>query len=108
VAKTRFSHNDTPNNYGIYDLGAAAALITLQAAAMGLTTHQMAGFDWNKAREGFDIPELYAIGSVMALGYHGELSDLSEPYQAQEQSPRIRKPLSEIVLSAWDHAADLG
>jgi len=108
VAKTRFSHNDSPNNYGIYDLGAAAGFITLQAASMGLTTHQMAGFDWTKAREAFDIPEMYAIGSVMALGYRGELSDLDEHYQAQEQSPRSRKALSEIVLTAWEHPADLG
>jgi nitroreductase len=108
VAKTRFSHNDSPNNYGAYDLGAAAGFMTLQAASIGLATHQMAGFDWAKAREAFDIPEIYAIGSVMALGYHGELSDLDEQYHAQEQSPRSRKALSEIVLSSWDHAADLG
>jgi hypothetical protein len=27
---------------------------------------------------------------------------------AQETSPRQRKPLSEIVLSAWDEPANLG
>lgn len=108
VAKTRFSHNDSPNNYGVHDLGAADGFITLQAASMGIFTHQMAGFDQAKAREAFGIPEMYAIGSVMALGYQGDLSVLGEPYQGQEQSPRSRKPLSEIVLSTWDHAADLG
>ncbi|MGA8089132.1 MAG: nitroreductase family protein [Terracidiphilus sp.] len=107
VAKTRFSHNDSPNNYAIHDLGAADGFITLQAAAMGIATHQMAGFDQAKARETFEIPETYAIGSVMAMGYHGDLSSLSEHYQAQEQSPRSRKPLSEIVLSSWDHPAEL-
>lgn len=108
VAKTRFSHNDSPNNYGVYDLGAATGFITLQAASIGLATHQMAGFDWAKAREAFEIPETYAIGSVMALGYQGEPTDLGGQFQAQEQSPRSRKALSEIVLSSWDHAADLG
>jgi nitroreductase len=108
VAKTRFSHNDSPNNYAVHDLGAADGFITLQAASMGIATHQMAGFDQAKAREAFSIPEVYAIGSVMALGYQGEPSILGEHYQGQEQSPRSRKSLSEIVLSEWDHAADLG
>ena len=108
VAKTRFSHNDSPNNYAVHDLGAADGFITLQAASMGIATHQMAGFDQAKAREAFAIPEIYAIGSVMALGYQGEPSTLSDHYQGQEQSPRSRKSLNEIVLSAWDVPADLG
>lgn len=108
VAKTRFSHNDTPNNYATHDLGAAMALMAVQATALGLAAHQMAGFDWGKAREVFGIPETYAMGSVMAIGYHGELSDLPEKFQAQEQAPRSRKPLSEIVLSDWEQPADLG
>jgi len=108
VAKTQFSNNDSPNNYALHDLGAADGFITLQAATMGIATHQMAGFDQAKAREAFEIPEIYAIGSVMAMGYHGDLSSLSEPYQAQEQAPRSRKPLNEIILSSWDHPAELG
>lgn len=108
VARTRFSHNDSPNNYAAHDLGAAMALMALQATALGLAAHQMAGFDWVKAREEFEIPETYTMGSVMALGYQGELADLAIKFQAQEQSPRSRKPLNEIVFSAWDQPADLG
>jgi nitroreductase len=109
IAKARFSRNDSPNNYAVHDLGAADAFITLQAASLGLATHQMAGFDWVKAREAFHIPETYAMGSVMALGYQGEPAALpNEHYQSQEQMPRARKPLSEFVLTAWDHPADLG
>ena len=108
VAKTRFSHNDSPNNYAAHDLGAAMALMAVQATALGLAAHQMAGFDWVKARDAFAIPDTYAMGSVMAIGYHGELTDLDEKFQAQEQAPRSRKPLNEIVLSDWDQPADLG
>jgi len=104
VAKTRFSHNDSPNNYAIHDLGAADAFMTLQAATLGLHTHQMAGFDWVKAREVFEIPEIYAMGSVMALGYQDDPASLpNEHYQSQEQMPRSRKPLSEFVFTEWDH-----
>lgn len=84
------------------------ALMALQATALGLAAHQMAGFDWVKAREAFLIPETYTMGSVMALGHHGELSDLAENLHAQEQSPRSRKSLSEIVWAEWDQPADLG
>lgn len=91
VAKTRFSHNDTPNEYAFHDLGAATVLITLQAAALGIATHQMAGFDRDKAREVFHIPETYTIGSVMTMGYQGDPSNLGEHYKGQEQSPRSRQ-----------------
>lgn len=84
------------------------ALMAVQATALGLAAHQMAGFDWVKARDAFAIPDTYAMGSVMAIGYHGGLTDLDEKFQAQEQAPRSRKPLSEIVLSDWDQPADLG
>lgn len=108
VARTRFSHNNSPNNYAAHDLGAAMGLMALQATTLGLAAHQMAGFDWAKAREAIEIPDTYTMGSVMALGYQGELADLPEKFQAQEQSPRSRKPLNELVFSAWDQPADLG
>lgn len=108
VAKTKFSHNDTANNYAIFDLGAASSFITLQAAALGLATHQMAGFDKAKAREVFSIPDLYEVGSTMALGYQGEPSTLAnEQLITGEVAPRTRKPVSELVLSAWDQPAKL-
>ena len=57
------------NAYAMYDLGAAAVSITLAAEALGLVTHQMGGYDHDAARKEFGIPESYALGSVMALGY---------------------------------------
>ena len=46
---------------------------------------------------------------MTALGYQGEPAALSnEQMLANELEPRSRKQLSEIVLSAWDKAADLG
>jgi nitroreductase len=108
VAKTHFTQNNNPNYYALFDLGAASALVTLQAAALGLATHQMAGFDRDAARKTFAIPDEYAIGSVMALGYQGEPSALpSEKLIQMETSPRSRKPLSEIILEAWGVPAKL-
>ena len=108
AARTKFSHNDAANRHALYDLGAAAALLTLQAAALGLATHQMAGFDAEAARKAFGIPEEYAIGSVMALGYQGEPAALGdEALIERETAARTRKPQGEFVFKAWGEAAEL-
>jgi nitroreductase len=108
VANTKFAKNGNPNYYALYDLGAAAAYLTLEAAALGLAAHQMGGFDKEAARQALAIPADYAFGSVIALGYQGEPSALgNEQLIARETAPRERKPLSTFVFSAWGQAADL-
>ena len=109
VASSKFSLNGTDNRHALYDLGAASSYLTLQAVALGLTSHQMAGYDQAAARQAFGIPEDYQLGAVIALGYQGEPSALGqEQLIAQEIAPRTRKPLSEFVLSAWGEPANLG
>ncbi|MGO9317843.1 MAG: nitroreductase family protein [Terracidiphilus sp.] len=108
VANGKFSLNNSPNAYALYDLGAAAAILCLQAAALGLATHSMAGYNHDTARQALAIPEDYLLGAVIALGYQGEPSALNhEKLIAQETSPRSRKPLSEFVFSAWGEPANL-
>jgi nitroreductase len=109
AAHTKFTHNGSPNRVALYDLGAAASYMTLQASALGLAAHQMAGFDTEKARRALRIPEDYIIGAAIALGYQGEPAALpNEKFIQQEIAPRTRKPLSEIVLAEWDVPAKLG
>ncbi|MGA2559677.1 MAG: nitroreductase family protein [Terracidiphilus sp.] len=108
ATRTKFSHNGAPNPVALYDLGAAASYLTLQAAALGLATHQMAGFDGDAARKAFNVPEEYIFGAVIALGYQGEPDNLpGEQAIAQEKAPRSRKHLGEFVFSAWDQPAKL-
>jgi nitroreductase len=109
VASTKFSHNGSPNPVALYDLGAAAATLCYQATALGLFTHQMAGYDRDVARKLFNVPEDFLFGAVIALGYQGEPSALGNPQMlAQETAPRQRKPLSEFVLSDLNTPAKLG
>ncbi len=104
----KFSRNGVPNRVALYDLGAAASYLTLQAAALGLATHQMAGFNLETTRRALAIPEDYIMGTAIALGYQGEPAALaSEALLRSETAPRTRKPLSEIVLSEWGQAAKL-
>ncbi len=108
TAATRFSRNGAENRFALYDLGAAAANLTLEAAALGLTTHQMGGFDQEAARKALGIPAEYALGAVIALGYRGEPAELgNESLIERETTPRTRKPLSEIVFGEWGEAAKL-
>lgn len=91
------------NAYAMYDLGAAAVSITLAAEALGLATHQMGGYDHDAARKVFAIPESYQLGSVMALGYQDEPAALgNDELISREIAPRTRKPLNEMIFSAWD------
>ena len=105
LASTKFAHNGNPNGYALYDLGAATAYLTLEAAALGLVAHQMGGYDQEAARKALEIPEDYALGSVIALGYQGEPAALAnEQLVAREIAPRQRKPLKDFVLTSWGAA----
>ena len=105
VASNKFLHNGSPNQYALHDTGAATISIALQATALGLHTHSMAGFDHEKARKAFHVSADYNIGAVTALGYFGDPTTLHDQLRANEESPRQRKPLSEIVLTDWDKPA---
>ena len=107
VASKTFAHNGSANHFAIHDTGAATAYIGLQATALGLHTHSMAGFDQEKARAAFGIPESFQIGAVTALGHLGDVESLPEGLREQELSPRKRKPLAEFVFAEWEKPAKL-
>jgi nitroreductase len=108
TAATQFSKNGAENRYALYDLGAAASYLTLQAAELGLTTHQMGGFDQEAVRRALGIPGEYALGAVIALGYRGEPAELGNGTLIErETTARTRKPLDEIVFSEWGEPAEL-
>lgn len=95
------------NNHAGHDTGQALANLTTQATALDLYVRMMGGFYADKAREVFNIPEGYTPITALALGYLGTLEDLDESFQDREQSPRTRKPLSELVFAGeWDNVAD--
>jgi nitroreductase len=99
VAELGFQRSGTPNRHAFHDVGLAMGNLLLQATALGLVAHQMAGFDAEKARALFSIPEGYEPCAVIALGYAGERDSLPEPLRAREGAPRSRKPLSKFVFS---------
>jgi nitroreductase len=106
-AKRTFSHNSSPNRVAVHDVGAASATLSLQATALGLHTHGMAGFDGEALRAAFDIPNDFDPVACWALGYFGDLDQLPENYRKMELQPRSRKPLQEFVFTEWERAAKL-
>lgn len=106
VAGLKFEHNGQPNRHAFHDVGQASANLALEAAALGLQIHQMAGIDPEKARKIFKIPEGYEAVAGIAIGYPGDPDSLPDPLRKRELEPRSRKPLSSFVFTGdWSHAA---
>lgn len=79
-----------------FDTGHAFENLALQGIAMGLVVHPMAGFDSELAREELYIPENFAIQCMVAIGYPGEIEDLSE-YNQNREYPNQRKDVNEFI-----------
>ena len=108
VARTTFEKNGQPNRHALHDTGAATAYLALTAAALGLQSHSMAGYDPEKARTAFSIPEGFEPAAVTALGYPGDPEILEGELHEREVTPRERKPLMALVFSgAWEKSAGL-
>lgn len=97
VTAVRFARNDKPNRHAYHDLGMAIQNLALQAVACGMVTHMMAGFDPDKARQTYGIPDSHDAVTAIALGYLGDPATLPEPLREKESAPRSRKSQSEFV-----------
>jgi nitroreductase len=108
VAKITFDRNGQPNRHAFHDVGIATENLALQATAVGLVVHPMAGIYPQKAREIFGIPEDYDVVAALAVGYPADESSLSLELRERELAPRKRKPLEEIVFTGrWGQTSRL-
>ena len=99
VAKRTHSNLDRRNPMAPHDTGMADLSVVLQAVSMGLAAHQMRGFDRDKARELFAIPDDFNPVVMIAVGYYGDPDALEDPKtRDDEAAPRERRPLSEIAF----------
>jgi nitroreductase len=88
-----------PHRHAFHDVGLAVQNLSLQALALDLYVHQMAGFSVENARLLYGIPEEYEPVTMVAIGYLGDPDVLSAARREQELSPRARKPLHEFVFA---------
>lgn len=100
AVSSTFERSGAPNPWARHDLGLAMGNLSLQAQALGLAVHQMGGFDTERARDLFAIPDDFEPVTAVAIGYPGDPESLSEPFRSRETAPRVRKPLDEIAFGA--------
>jgi nitroreductase len=91
LARTRLKRNGMLNPSAQYDLGAANALLSLQATALGLNVHQMGGFDKEQLVKNLNVPlNEFEPVVIIAVGYPGDVKKLPENLQQRETAPRAR------------------
>jgi len=100
LVKTTFDHNGKPNPAAEHDLGAASAMLTVEAAARGLCVHQMIGIEPGRVlatfAPGADIRPLTAL----AIGYPGTPDVVPANYAERDSRPRQRIGQREFLLPA--------
>jgi nitroreductase len=99
VASLNFEEDSTANRHAFYDTGMAVENLVLQATALGLAAHQMAGFDVEKARADLKIPSGYEPVAMISVGHPGDLASLPDRLRERELQPRSRRPISEWTFS---------
>ncbi len=103
---TRFARNDRPNPMALRDLGAAEENMFLQASAIGLAMHQIAGFDRERLKREL-LPPGFEPGVMSAIGYPLKIETAGERADREERASRSRRPLHEFVFgSRWGEAAE--
>lgn len=98
ILRTTFEYNGKPNKAAAHDLGAASAMLTLEATARGLVVHQMIGIEPDRAREVFELGDGYEPLTALAIGYEGSVENIPEIYADRDRGERRRQPLSDIII----------
>lgn len=107
IAATQFAPDEDGEGaykpaYADYDLGQAAAHLSLQAVAMGLITHQFAGFDHEGVATDLGMPAHVRVLAGIAVGVRGNPGDVPGKDAEREQKVRRRRPLEQTAYGdAW-------
>lgn len=96
LARKTFTRNNKPNPVHLYDAGSSWENLALQATAMGIVAHGMAGFDFEKTRTALNVPDVYDVAAMFALGRPGNPDDLPEDFREGEV-PSGRRPVRESI-----------
>jgi nitroreductase len=104
-ADSVFSQNGNPNRWAQYDTGAASLNLSLQATALDLMVHQMGGFDAEKTKIEFSIPERFSPMAMITVGYQLAESAIPEDIKQREYNARARNTLDENFFAGdWNTA----
>lgn len=73
-----------PNRCAVLDAGGASLSIALQASAMGLVFHALAGIEFDAVIEAVKVPENHTVCCMMVVGRPGPVGNLPEFLQVRE------------------------
>lgn len=99
AASESFARNGKPNRHAHHDAGAATENLMLEALSRGLVAHPMAGYEQEKAKALFAIPDGFTSMAMIAIGHPAPVDTLPEPLRERETQPRVRKPVAEIAFA---------
>ena len=97
VSHNVFDYDGRPSRTHSFDTGAAWENLALQGSMLGLVVHGMEGFNYEKASQVLNIPEMYTVEAMAALGVYGNVEKLPKKLQDVD-FPNDRKPLKEIIF----------
>ncbi|MEO1701974.1 MAG: nitroreductase family protein [Pseudomonadota bacterium] len=81
-----------------YDVGQSVAYMVLQATNLGLSTHQIGGFDREALASKFELDATVAPLVVIAIGYFDENTALPEHLMKREMAARARHPIKDLIV----------
>ena len=98
VSVSKVNPDGSPAVFAQYDAGLQVGNLVVQAQALDLYTHQMAGLDKAAAAAALDLHEDMEIITVIAIGKLDAADKIEGPLHEREIAPRTRLSLEEIVL----------
>ncbi len=98
VSRNHFAHNNEFSRTHSFDTGAAWQNMALQATIDGLVAHGMGGFDYDKARATFAIPQGYTVEAMVAIGKPGSIENAPEAVRGRDAKPSDRKPIEDFAF----------
>ncbi len=98
AAEDNFSYNGKENRWSKHDCGIALENLLLEATALGMQAHPMAGFSVEAVRETYGLPADFDPIAAVAVGYQGSPEMLDDDLKARETAPRERNPIESFVF----------
>ena len=99
IAVTRETPDGKRIRSGSLDAGLAISSMSIQAQALGLHTHPMAGFHHEEILASLDAPTNLEALVVLAIGTQAPAENFEGEAYEREIADRTRMPLAEIVLA---------
>ncbi len=97
-ARTTFAANGAHNGSALYDLGLAVGNLSIEATHLGLSMHQMGGFDKSVVKESLGLTGDRIPVVVIAIGYGNTPEALPDVLKERELAPRRRKSIYEFAV----------